>query len=45
MVEKNVNPSLFFNVDVDESHSFVEVLHGEDLEHWKKAMDFKFQSL
>ncbi len=40
-----MNPSFFFNVDVDESHSFVEALNGEDLEHWKKAMDFKFQSL
>jgi hypothetical protein len=45
MVEKNVNPSFVFYVDVDEPHSFVEVLNGEDSKHWKKAMDFEFQSL
>jgi hypothetical protein len=30
MVEEDVNPSCVFYVDVDESHSFVEALNGED---------------
>jgi hypothetical protein len=45
MVEKYVNLSCVFFVDVDELHSFVESLNGEDSQHWKKAMDFKFQFL
>jgi hypothetical protein len=31
-----------FFVDVDEPHSFVVALNGEDSQYWKKAMDFKF---
>jgi hypothetical protein len=26
--------------NVDEPHSFVEILNGENSQHWKKAMDF-----
>jgi hypothetical protein len=43
MVEEDMNPSWVFYVDVDEPHSFVEALNGEDSQHWKKAMDSKFQ--
>jgi hypothetical protein len=39
MVEEDVNPSCVFYVDVDELHSFVEALNGEDSLHYKKAMD------
>jgi hypothetical protein len=42
MVEKDVNLSYVFSVDVDEPHFFVKSLNGEDSQHWKKAMDFKF---
>jgi hypothetical protein len=40
-----VNLSYVFNVDVDEPHSFGEALNVEESQHWKKAMDSKFQSL
>jgi hypothetical protein len=40
MIEEDVNPSFF--LDVDEPHSFVVALNGEDSQYWKKAMDFKF---
>jgi hypothetical protein len=33
---------LFSFVDVNEPHSFMEDLNGEDLQHWIKAMDFEF---
>ncbi len=33
---------VFFFVDVNEPHSFMEALNGEDLQHWIKAMDFEF---
>ncbi len=42
MVDEDVNPSYVFFVDVDEPHSFMDALNGEDLQHWKKAMDFEF---
>jgi hypothetical protein len=42
MVDEDVNPSYVFFADVDEPHSFMDVLNGEDLQHWKKAMDFEF---
>ncbi len=29
-----------FSIDVDEPHSSVKALNGEDSQHWKKAMDF-----
>ncbi len=45
MVEKDVNLSCAFFIDVNEPHYFVEALNGEDSQHWKKAMDFKFQYL
>jgi hypothetical protein len=45
IVEEDVNPSYVFFVDVDEPHSFVKALNGEVSQHWKKAMDLKFQSL
>jgi len=44
MVKENMNSSCVFYVDVDEPHSFVEALNGEDSQHWKKVMDSKFQS-
>jgi hypothetical protein len=45
MVENDVNISCLFLVDVDEPHYFVEVLNGEDSQHWKNVVDSKFQSL
>jgi hypothetical protein len=40
MVEED---SCVFSIDVGEPHYFVEVLNGEDSQHWKKkAMDFNF---
>jgi len=42
MVEKEVNISCVFFVDVNEPHSFMEALDGEDLQHWIHAMDFEF---
>jgi hypothetical protein len=33
---------IFFFINVEEPHSFVKSLNGEDPQHWKKAMDFKF---
>jgi hypothetical protein len=42
MVEEEVNPSYIFFVDVDEPHSFVDVLNGEYSQHWEKAMDSEF---
>jgi len=42
MVEKNVNLSYVFFVDVDEPHSFVDALKGEASQHWKKVMVSKF---
>jgi hypothetical protein len=40
-----VNPSSIFYFDVDEPRSFTKSLNGEDSQHWKKAMEFKFQFL
>jgi hypothetical protein len=34
---KNVNHSCFFSIDVDEPHSFVKALNGENSQHWKKG--------
>jgi hypothetical protein len=45
MVEKNVNISCVISIDVDEHHSFVEALNGEDSQYWKKNMEYEFQSL
>jgi hypothetical protein len=45
MIGKNLNLSYVLLIDVEEPHSFVVSLNGEDSQHWKKAMDFKFQSL
>jgi beta-galactosidase/beta-glucuronidase len=45
MVEEDVNLSWVFSIDVDQPYSFAEALNGEDSQHWKKAMDFEFQSL
>jgi hypothetical protein len=45
MDEEDVNLACVFLVDVDEPHFFMEALNGEDSQHWKKAMDFKFQFL
>jgi len=42
MVEKEVNISCVFFVDVNEPHFFMEALDGEDLQHWIHAMDFEF---
>jgi hypothetical protein len=36
MIEKNVNPSSIFSIDVDEPFFFVEALNNEDSQHWKK---------
>jgi hypothetical protein len=33
MVEEDVNPSYVFFVDVDEPHSFVEALNGENSQY------------
>jgi hypothetical protein len=33
MLEKYVNPSCVFSIDVNEPHSFVEALNGEDSQH------------
>jgi hypothetical protein len=43
MVEEDVNLSCVFSID--QPHSFVEAVNGEDSQHWKKAMDFEIQSL
>ncbi len=40
-----MTPSSIFYFDVDEPHSFINNLNGEDSQHWKKAMESKFQSL
>jgi len=45
MVKKDLNLSYVFLVDVDEPYYFVKSLNGEDSQHSKKAIDFKFQSL
>jgi hypothetical protein len=42
MVEKEVNILCVFSVDVNEPHSFMEALNGENLQHWMQAMDFEF---
>jgi hypothetical protein len=36
MIEKDVNPSCVFFIDVNEPFFFVEALSGEDSQHWKK---------
>jgi hypothetical protein len=33
MVEKDVNPSCVFSIDVNGPHSFVEALNGENSQH------------
>jgi hypothetical protein len=45
MVEKDVNLSCVLYHDVNEPHFFMEVLNGEDSQHWTKTMDSKFQYL
>jgi hypothetical protein len=42
MVDKDMNLSCVFSIDVDEPHYLVEVLNNKDSQHWKKAMDFEF---
>jgi hypothetical protein len=42
MVDKDMNISCVFPIDVDEPHSLVEALNNEYLQHWKKTMDFEF---
>jgi hypothetical protein len=39
---KMQNISYVFSINFDEPHSFVEISNGENSQHWKKAMDFKF---
>jgi hypothetical protein len=42
MVDKDMNLSCIFSMDVDEPHSLVEALNNKYSQHWKKAMDFEF---
>jgi len=42
MIEKDVNPSCVFSIDVDEPLFFVEALNGEDSQHWKKPWILDF---
>jgi hypothetical protein len=42
VVGKDVKSFMFFSINVNEPHFFVKTLNGENSQHWKKAMDFKF---
>jgi hypothetical protein len=42
MVEKDVNPSCVFSIDVNESHFFMEVLNGENSQIGKRPWILSF---